>query len=410
VLTVLALLAFMAAVAAFVVLDVGGSWTDARMMGAPLRVPTPEGDRVFLLTGQWRTFILTTGRTVHSTTRTTDLLVDLWEFDDQAKPLSRVRLLKERDGAMADGAILGAAGGTVWIYLKGELLGWSIADAKVVADPARIEAANPALRGLLPEEERYYGLDGGGLFFLGLDGRHWRVDATTLAATQAGAPPAPAVPGAVAPAYFTPYSTASFQSRGLELPEFWLGLLSIEESKKFDQVNRTSHLGGMTRHSLWRAKGKQAENFFGELTEYVDPVPLPGSPEFLSCGLLAMPQRTGPSQVIWARDPDSIFVLHMDKLGETGKLRLCRISGPEGNLQWDVPLPLSVLQAVMPGDTSLMLYGCEFTPAPDASPRDPMHSALQRLIAVDMPSGKVTVHDQGDVHGHLEPTLLEPAR
>jgi hypothetical protein len=101
-----------------------------------------------------------------------------------------------------------------------------------------------------------------------------------------------------------------------------------------------------------------------------------------------------------------VFVLHMDKLGETGKLRLCRVSGPEGKVQWDVPLPLSVLQAVMPGETSLMFYGCEFTPAPDASPRDPMHTALQRLIAVDMPSGKVTVHDQGDVHGHPQPTLL----
>lgn len=402
----LVVLVFIGVVAVFVVMDFGTSWTDARMMGAPLRVPTPNGDRVFLLTGQWRTVVITTGRTVHSTSRTTDLLVDLWEFDEQARPLSRVRMRKERDGAMADGAILGAAGDTVWIFLKGELLGWSIANAKVVADPARIEAANPALRGLLPAEERYYELDGAGLVFLGLDGRHWRIDSNTLAATEAGNTPAPAVPGAVAPAYFTPYSTASFQSRGMELPEFWLGLLSAEESKKFDQINRTSHLGGMTRHSLWQAKAKQVENFFGQQTEYGDPVPLPSSPEFLSCGLLAMPQRSGPSQVLWAKEPDSVFVLYMDKLGETGKLRLCRIAGPVGNVLWDVPLHLSVLQSVMPGEKSILLYGCEFTPAPDANPRDPMHTAVQRLVAVDIPSGTVSVHDQGNVSGHPEAAPL----
>lgn len=384
----------------------GASYTDARMMGAPVRAQTAAGDRVYVATGQWRTFTLTTGRYVSSTVRTTKLLIDLWTFDERAQPVKRVRLLEQEDGAMADVALLGAVSDTLWIFLKGKLLGYSMAKERLVVDPDSLVRVNPSLRGLLPDEERYYGVDGGGLYFLGLDGRHWRVDAETFVAFEATDAPAP-VAAVVRPAYFTPASVSSFQVRGLEIPGFWLGLLTEAESTSFNSVNGLGYLDGSTRRRLWRARAIEKETFFGKQNEYVDFAVLPSSPEYLGAGLLALPQPTGMPQPLWANEPDSVFVLHRDKLGDAGLLHLSRVSGPMGSVVWETALPLSMLQCVLPGEKTLMLYGCQFTPAVDDSPRDPMHTAEGRLLAIDLATGELHVQDQAAVDRHPEAMPVE---
>lgn len=391
-----------------ILFDRGASYTNAQLMGAPVRAKTAAGDRVYMVTGQWRTFTLTTGRYVSSTVRTTNLLIDLWTFDGEAKPLKRVRLLKQEDGAMADASLLGAVSDTLWIYLKGKILGYSISREQLVLDPDVLVRVNPALRDMLPDEERFYGVDGGGLYFLGLDGRHWRVDAERFVATVATDEPKP-VDSVALPAYFTPASVSSFQVRGMEIPGYWLGLLTEAESTNFNAVNGVGYLDSSTRRRLWQARTKEKETFFGKQNEYVDLAVLPSSPEYLGAGLLAMPQRTGMPQPLWATAPDSVFVLHRDKLGDAGLLHLSRVSGPMGSVVWETALPLSILQSVLPGEKTLMLYGCQFTPAVDDNPRDPMHTAVGRLVAIDLATGTMHVHDEGAVDTHPEATDLEVA-
>ncbi|MET0294582.1 MAG: hypothetical protein ABW042_06145, partial [Phenylobacterium sp.] len=56
--------------------------TPADVIGAPVRASTADGDRIFLLTSQWKTFRPFTSLRSASTSPTyTDLLIDLWAFD-----------------------------------------------------------------------------------------------------------------------------------------------------------------------------------------------------------------------------------------------------------------------------------------------------------------------------------------
>ena len=136
--------------AAFLVSCGGGPFLGpVRTFGPALR----SGDRVFLLTGQWRTLFSLDDEGP----RETDLFVDLWAFDAAtAKPLWRRRLQTERNGAMAGRSILGAEGSTLWLLLPRGVVAASLTDGAIQADGARIEARNPQLKGLLPKEHRYF--------------------------------------------------------------------------------------------------------------------------------------------------------------------------------------------------------------------------------------------------------------
>jgi hypothetical protein len=91
---------------------------------------------------------------------------------------------------------------------------------------------------------------------------------------------------------------------------------------------------------------------------------------------------------ILLRDPDSVLVLHRDRIDDAGRLHVARMAGPDGRVLWDAALPLSIVQSVMPGTGPLVLFGRGYVEArSDAG--DPYHTAHEWLIALDTATGAV---------------------
>ncbi|MBM3485387.1 MAG: hypothetical protein FJX67_01965 [Alphaproteobacteria bacterium] len=369
----------------------GRRLTAPETLGPPIRITTPAGDRVFLLTGQWVTWHerAGSGRTSAIVRTITDLHVELWAFDAaSAATLWRRRIETQRDGSKR-------------------------------GDGAAIEATNPPLAGKLSRETHFYAFDGDGLRITATDARMWRIDPKTLAARPArgGAlVPFRADGDEVPPAYHTPNASYTFQARGLDLGRHWLGVLTDDEAARLSAppagATRIAEMGPAPlaafsspgRYRLWSARvdhvsaappdwPRHLPDNWGTRARFSAFAPLPASPEFLQAGLFGRYVVNG-ARPIWLRDPDSVLVLHRDKLGEEGKLRLTRVAGPEGRVVWDAALPLSVLQAVMPGTKTIVLYGRLFQPQTGAARRDPMHTAREVLVVVDLVSGAVHTHDQ----------------
>jgi hypothetical protein len=62
-------------------------------------------------------------------------------------------------------------------------------------------------------------------------------------------------------------------------------------------------------------------------------------------------------------EPGSVLVLHYDKVGDGGRLRVARATGPAGRLAWDADLALAHLSAAMFGDSTLAFVGTVPDPA-----------------------------------------------
>jgi hypothetical protein len=356
------------------------------MSGQPIRVASTFGDRVLLLTSQWKTF-----RGYRSRSSYTDLLIDVWAFDARdGKPLWRTRLTSDRHGVNMGRAILGAQGGIVWVLQGSGLTGLSLKDGKVAVDNTAIETANPGLKGLLPTEQRFYQFRGDGLSFTAADGRVWRLTGQGAKAEPAGAAPDRLAAGVTPPAHIGGGNSSwSFLERALDLPNQWLGLLDDTEAKTFATQGA---IGGIDpashpRTRLWRAKKSSKSTFFGPKAVYSDLKPLPEGPEFLTAGLLTSGVTHAPP--ILAFRPDSVLVIHTDRLGAEGRWRLSRASGPLGKVLWTAPLPMQTIESVMPGEGSVVLIGRKDEPARRAGDRP--DSVLQ-LAAVDLATGKVGIY------------------
>ena len=95
---------------------------------------------------------------------------------------------------------------------------------------------------------------------------------------------------------------------------------------------------------------------------------------------------------MWYREPDSVVVLHHDKLGDAGRLRLARVAGPGGRVVRDAALPLAELTSATYVPGQVVLFGSAPNPAhnPDAQASREQHEVL---VAVDVPTGTVTSFD-----------------
>ncbi|MEP6535968.1 MAG: PA2928 family protein, partial [Bryobacteraceae bacterium] len=309
-------------------------------LGSPLRA----GDRVYFLTEQRRERFLP---------KTADFAVDLWAFDaTTATPVWRKRLEIEIQRTTDGISILGAQGDTLWLLIPKGLAAASLATGDLLADPATMEARNPSLRGLLPREARFFQFDAAGLQLRAADGRDWRVDARSFSVRPAETGEKPDT-GAIAPAYFAPNGTLAFQERGLLIPGRWLGLLNNKEANDLNDRSTVGGLDGESRRRLWEARTKPARNIFGDYVAYSNFTPLGKS--YLAPGLLS--SGPGEHQPLLLRNPDSVLILYRDLLGEKGRLQVDRVAGPAGRILWTAPLPISVLQSVLPGSKSLVLYG-----------------------------------------------------
>lgn len=387
-----------AVVAAFFVLVSGGLVASpASVIEAPVRAATPAGDRVFLMTSQWRTVRSRASRSGSSYTR---LYVDVWGFDAAgARPAWRSRIADDRGGVNMGRKLLGVQAGTLWLLDGKGLVGLSLKDGARIADTATIEAANAPLKGLMPKEDRYYRFDQDGLSFTAADGERWRMTGQGVQAAPTGPipgnarDPRPPAPGVVFPARIAGGNGSwAFYSRGLPIGPRWLGMLSEAEVPAFQQGGT---IGGVDperypKMRVWRASIGQRSTFFGPKPTFSDFRPLPESPEFLQAGLLQDGRCCGDIPVLLSK-PDSVLVLHKDRLGEGGRFRLTRVTGPLGKPMWTVDLPATAIEAVMPGEGAIVLLGRR-DEDPGWGGRDDRAVSVDQLISVDLQTGRLSAY------------------
>ncbi len=393
VLAAVLVLALIGAGAAWVMLGSGVVPSPASVQGSPVRAATAKGERVMVMTSQWRTYRTRGSRSGTSYTR---LLIDVWGFDGAAKPVWRTRLADERGGVNMGRKLLGVQGGVLWLLDGKALVGLSPETGARVVDTAALEAANPALKGLVPKEERYYRFDPQGLSFTAADGRDWRLtgqgaatapDGPRLTTDQERAPPKP---GVVLPARSAGGNGSwAFYARGINIGgKTWLGLMAEPEAAVFKAAGG---VGGVDperypRTRLWSARIGSKSTFFGPKATLDGFKPLPESPEFLTAGLL-QDGRCCSDIPILLFQPDSVLVLHKDRLGEGAHFKLTRVSGPLGKPVWTAELPVSGIEAVMPGEGSVVLLGRR--DEPPLFGREKRPESVDQLVAVDYATGKV---------------------
>jgi hypothetical protein len=364
------------------------------VIGAPVRASTADGERVFLLTSQWKTWRPFTSRRFSSNAPTyTDLLIDVWAFDATSGELVWSRQLEaDRSGINMGRALLGADAGAVWVLAGDGLVGLSPRDGEVVVDVARLEAANPSLKGLMPKDTDLYKFGPAGLSLTAADGRRWRVDgaslkvapeADTVAAAATAYPPARWSGGV---------GTWMFHEKGLHLDEGrWLGMLSDAEAAKSREsgVLAFASLDEEPRGRLRMARVRNQPTHFGSRRVYEGFDPWPQAPEFVQGGLLSNGQHNGLP--ILLRNPDSVLVLHRDRLDDEGRWKVSRVAGPAGDVLWTAELGMKRLDAVMPGEKSLAIQGSR--PEQDPMRREPGYTTDVDLLAViDLASGKTVTH------------------
>ncbi len=377
------------------------------ILGGVVRTDDAAGGRLYYLTSQWekRVSRIGGGRSSSSVRTVGWLNVDLWEVDAvTVQPLHRRRIKREK--VNADAKALGMEQGVLWARIP-ELVGIRLADGAIVADRAMIEGRNPELAGLIPKppESAIFLTESmqplkfepqAGMIVRLDDARRVRIDPLTLEATPHVTPKPGSKPPQ--PAVISPSNGMDWWAmvRGLPMPRpegggEWLGLLAdtdLEMMRERHTVNPKMDFSVPRRHRLYRAEMRPVKDFFGPRMEYRDPVVLPESPEFLMAGLLTQGSSDSES-ALWRRNPDSVFVLSIDRLGDEGRLQLARISGPKGAPVWNVALPLSHMSAWIPGEQHALMLG----PAPSA-PRSPMaeknENPVMQIVAIDLDTGAIS--------------------
>jgi hypothetical protein len=404
------------------------------IMGGVVRTDEAAGGRLYYLTSQWEKRVSRVGgsRSSSSVRTVSWLNTDLWELDAAtAQPLFRRRIRRAK--VHGDARALGMEQGVLWARIP-ELVGIRLSDGEIVADSAKIEARNPSLAGFMPKPPQVgifltesmqplkFSPQSGMVVRLD-DAREVRIDPITLEATAYVAPKTPdkalsVSPEASAPPVrMAPVPLANGMDwyamvRGLAMhgPDGggqWLGLLAESELAELQERHVVSHQMDFSvprRQRLYRAELKTLQEFLGPRTTYLNPAVLPESPEFLMAGLLTQgPGGSSGQSAMWRREPDSVFVLSRDRLGDEGRLQLARISGPKGVPVWSVALPLSNMGAWIPGERHALMLG----PAPSA-PRSPMaeegENPVSQILSIDLKTGAVQsfnpdLHRDWPVHG-----------
>ncbi|MCW1922323.1 hypothetical protein OKA05_07140 [Luteolibacter arcticus] len=390
------------------------------ILGGPVRLKDDQGDRLYYLTSQWEKRISRVGSRSTSSRRTTSWLhIDLWAIDAAtAQPVFRKRLKKDK--AHGDSSAMGLEQGVLWARIP-ELAGIRLADGVIVADAAKIEARNPSLAGLMPKppgvgmflpesmQPLAFDPDAGMIVRLD-DARKVRIDPVTLEATpyvplseekkREAKASKDGVEKATVRAKVERLSNGMewrAMVRGVTMPrpdgeQDWLGLLSESELAEATERKTVSSQMNFTepmRHRLYRARFKNVQDFLGVGFRFLDPSPLPESPEFLMAGLLTQDAPTWDQQsALWRRNPDSVFVLSRDRLGEAGRMQIARISGPAGRPVWSKALPLSAMSTWLPAERHALMLG----PDPSAQ-HSPMaeegENTVMQIVSIDLDTGEI---------------------
>ncbi len=382
-------------------------------LGPLLLAKREAGARVYLLTA--RTSLQRSSRlSVNRISATGELQVDLWCFEAATlQPVWVRRLLTEPEGRPYDLHLYGLDGDRLWFHLRG-LIAVDADSGEIVLDEEGLVQRNPALAGRLKPDARYYGFDAAGLYLTDDQARQWRIDGATAQASAVTPTPASAGERVVLPAKWLPIATNSFKLRGIELGKHWLGLLSDADRARLTPPDaETAPRGALAQHEasmreprylplleasryrLWQASIRQVSaappdwpkdfpDNWGLRNVYGDWQPLPVAPEFLDAGLLFNGRGENP---LWAQDPDSVFVLDRERVGNEQPLYLSRIAGPDGRVVWRTELPISVLQSVLPHADHVVLFGRRYPVDEKPVVGDPYHRSVEWLVSVDLASG-----------------------
>jgi hypothetical protein len=395
------------------------------IMGGVVRTDDAAGGRLYYLTSQWEKRVSRVGgsRSSSSTRTVSWLNTDLWELDAAtAQPLSRRRI--KRAKVHGDAKAMGMEQGVLWARIP-ELVGIRLSDGEIVADSAKIEARNPSLAGFMPKPAQAgifltesmqplkFTTESGMVVRLD-DARVVRIDPLTLEATPHVAPKEPdkvrppSLETPSPPTRMAPVSPANGMDwfamvRGLAMqgPEGdgqWLGLLAEPELEQMRERHIVSHQMDFSvprRQRLYRAEIKTLQEFLGPRMTYQNPVVLPESPEFLMAGLLIEePGRNGEPSAMWRREPDSVFVLSRDRLGDEGRLQLARISGPKGVPVWSTALPFSNMSAWIPGERHAIMLGTD--PSAQRSPMaEEGENPIHHVLSIDLKTGAIQSFNPG---------------
>jgi hypothetical protein len=411
--------------------------SEAKLHGPPLRTSQGGADRIYLLTTQDETIakVSLRGNRDNSTRRM--MHVDLWAIDPATMKPAWCKRLATFENKQLEGFdlrridLLGADGKTLWLLI-GEPMAVSLVDGEKIADGAAIDKRNPRLAGKQVNQMGYVAFGRHGLQLTIDDSTQWRIDGQTLEA-QPRDTPARDPKAIIAPAKLEPTSH-SFQVRSLPIPGRWLGVLTDREAEdlqkkpvipgrdpderpgvmqEFLEANHVPQdlTEEPQQYRLWGARVEQVSagpadwpkelpNKWGTRPKFSDYKVLPEAPSFLTAGLLR--EFADNEQPLWYTEPDSVVVLHHDKLGEAGRLKLARVSGPVGKLVWDVPLGVADLQAVMRDRRiDLVLLGTEpVAVARDAKPGPGMDPDAQltedehvKLVRVSISDGSTKSFD-----------------
>lgn len=389
----------------------------ADLRDAPLRI----GDTVYLLTTQTERIIplrIGIGRRLGVPREM--LHVDLWAIDAAtATPRWQKRLRTFGDRGTLMYEILGADGDTLWLFVR-EPIAVAAADGTVLADGARLEAVNAPLAGKRVDQTGYVAFGGQGLQLTLSDATQWVVRAGDFRAERRET--APKRDGLVVPAN-AHATTSRFQLRGIVFAPRWLGILTDKEAEAlrsdpvvpgaepgerrgaaYDFYARFHVPDRLTPqpqpYRLWSAKvakvsaappdwPKELPDNWGTRDEYSDYRPLPDAPPFLQAGLLGDDRS---EEVFWYRDPDSVLVLHHDKVGNAGRLRLARVAGPNGRVVWDAALGLAEIRASFYAPDRVIVIGTE--PNPDYVPSSEVsREHREKMVTVAVADGAVATFD-----------------
>lgn len=339
-----------------VLLALGGYWafnqtnrtfSAFELHGGPIiTTATPDGEIIALTSHrESRRFVSSSDNVV---TITNTLHWDLWSFS--TADLSRkwiTRLASIRNGELRlDGAILGAYNGVIWL-LADQLLAVSMKDGHVLADNAAIEAKNTFLRGAMPETRQQLLFDRG-LIVIAADGRRWRINESTFAATLytvGGTDDAAQTGVALTPARLS-RNTESFKTRGYVVDRQWYGLIHPSEAQALEREMIEQDFRESLRYTFWTAAVRDTVDRFG--TPFRAPKdfqPVAGSPEFLLGGLLASRDSVNRARVLGIANPTRFIVLHQDRIDRQATQLLTCLT-MEGRVCWDANLGVSAINNV----------------------------------------------------------------
>ena len=340
-------------------------------LGPPSLILHENEPRLWLLVKQEEARLRTIGfgrRTSGTIIRETFYHFDLQAHDTHTTGrLWKTRLLTVKDkegGHSAEARILGQDGNIVWLFLHDQPVAVASNGGTKLADRALLEQRNPALRGLVPKEPKFYAFDQG-LVITTADSRRYKVRSTDFAAE----PYQPASEEQFSRQQFMAtqwnggYGTGDFLTQQGRLNGRWLGLYTEKEAadagddgfgEKLANSSNVLRESTGARRTFWTARIGQTKEFSeGTHDRLFDVTRVPEAPDFLDGGLLV---RQGSRQPLALEEPSGLLVLHRTRLDEEGRAALTRLDDSLHE-KWTAKMPFIDLRNRFEFPDRLLMYG-----------------------------------------------------